>query len=116
MKTLHLPLKRCYFEQIRDGSKPEEYRLCTPFWHRRLEGRTFAQSLTEKEKNYRSLGDAEVRQHGLCRKAHRYLHSGFAAQLLRFAADACKPCRYTGPNSATCIRSICIKCVSQFRY
>ena len=41
MKTLHLSLKRCYFEQIRDGSKPEEYRLCTPFWRRRLEGQTF---------------------------------------------------------------------------
>lgn len=41
MKTLHLPLKRCYFEQIRDGSKDEEYRLCTPFWRRRLAGKTF---------------------------------------------------------------------------
>ncbi|AVQ84828.1 RNA-binding protein [Variovorax sp. PMC12] len=41
MKTLHLPLKRCYFEQIRDGTKTEEYRLCTPFWQRRLEGQTF---------------------------------------------------------------------------
>lgn len=40
-RTLHLPLKRRYFEQIRDGSKAEEYRLCTPFWRKRLEGKAF---------------------------------------------------------------------------
>lgn len=36
MKTLHLPLKREYFEAIRDGSKTEEYRLCNPYWTKRL--------------------------------------------------------------------------------
>lgn len=41
MKTLHLPLKREYFEAIRDGSKPEEFRLCTPHWAKRLEGREY---------------------------------------------------------------------------
>lgn len=40
-RTLHLPLKREYFEGIRDGSKSEEYRLCTPHWHKRLEGREY---------------------------------------------------------------------------
>lgn len=36
MKTLVLPLKRQYFEAIRDGSKPEEYRLCNEYWTKRL--------------------------------------------------------------------------------
>lgn len=36
MRTLHLPLKREYFEAIRDGHKSEEYRLCTPYWQKRL--------------------------------------------------------------------------------
>jgi ASC-1-like (ASCH) protein len=36
MKTLHLSLKREYFEAIRAGTKTEEYRLCTPYWQRRL--------------------------------------------------------------------------------
>lgn len=36
MRTLHLPLKREYFEAIRDGTKVEEYRLCTPYWQKRL--------------------------------------------------------------------------------
>jgi len=41
MSTLHLALQRAYFDQIEAGSKGEEYRLCTPYWRRRLEGRTF---------------------------------------------------------------------------
>lgn len=36
MTALHLPLKREYFEAIRDGTKTEEYRLCTPYWQKRL--------------------------------------------------------------------------------
>jgi hypothetical protein len=36
MKTLTLPLKREYFEAIREGTKTEEYRLCTQYWQRRL--------------------------------------------------------------------------------
>jgi len=36
MTTLHLPLKREYFEAIRDGAKTEEFRLCTPYWQKRL--------------------------------------------------------------------------------
>jgi hypothetical protein len=43
MTTLYLPLKREYFEAIRDGRKPEEYRLCTSHWRKRLEGREFDQ-------------------------------------------------------------------------
>ena len=38
-QTLHLSLKREYFEQIRDGTKTEEYRLCNDYWRKRLEER-----------------------------------------------------------------------------
>ena len=41
MTALTLPLKAEYFDAIRDGSKLEEYRLVTPFWAKRLEGRTY---------------------------------------------------------------------------
>lgn len=41
MKTLTLPLKREYFEAIRDGTKTEEYRLRKPYWCKRLEGQSF---------------------------------------------------------------------------
>ncbi len=41
MLILTLPVKAIYFDQIADGTKTEEYRLCTPYWRKRLEGRTF---------------------------------------------------------------------------
>lgn len=41
MKTLTLPLKLEYFKQIRDGHKLEEYRRCTPYWRKRLEGQQY---------------------------------------------------------------------------
>lgn len=39
--NLTLPIKAEYFDQIKDGTKPEEYRLQTPYWQKRLEGRTY---------------------------------------------------------------------------
>lgn len=43
MLTLTLPVKGIYFDQIKAGTKPEEFRLCTPYWRKRLEGRTYDQ-------------------------------------------------------------------------
>ncbi len=37
MRTLHLPLKGEYFDQIKAGTKTEEYRLRTNYWRKRLE-------------------------------------------------------------------------------
>jgi hypothetical protein len=41
MATLTLALKLEYFEAIRDGTKLEEYRLVTPYWRKRLEGKNY---------------------------------------------------------------------------
>lgn len=41
MADLVLPLKAEYFNAIKAGTKPEEFRLRTPFWRKRLEGKTF---------------------------------------------------------------------------
>jgi hypothetical protein len=38
---LVLPVKRIYFEQMRDGTKLAEYRLVNDFWRKRLVGRTY---------------------------------------------------------------------------
>jgi len=43
MRTLTLNLKGEYFDQIKAGAKTEEYRLCKPFWAKRLEGRQYDQ-------------------------------------------------------------------------
>ncbi|HET8729764.1 MAG TPA: ASCH domain-containing protein [Moraxellaceae bacterium] len=36
MTDLILPVKRCYFEQMRDGTKAFEYRLRNAYWQKRL--------------------------------------------------------------------------------
>lgn len=41
MTALTLSLKAEYFHAIKAGTKPEEFRLRTPYWRKRLEGRTF---------------------------------------------------------------------------
>ena len=41
MADLILNVKREYFEQIASGQKHEEYRLVTPYWQKRLEGRSY---------------------------------------------------------------------------
>lgn len=60
MATLYLPIKAIYFEQIRDGSKKEEYRLYTPYWRKRLEGRTY--DAVQVTAGYPARGDVERRQ------------------------------------------------------
>ena len=34
--TLHLVLKRRWYDMIESGEKKEEYRACNPYWRRRL--------------------------------------------------------------------------------
>lgn len=43
MRILTLPLKAEYFDAIKARTKLEEYRLVTPYWRKRLEGRTYDQ-------------------------------------------------------------------------
>lgn len=59
MTVLVLPLKRIWFEQILSGEKTEEFRLRTPYWGRRLEGRTF--SAIELTLGYPARDDSERR-------------------------------------------------------
>lgn len=41
MTDLVLALKREYFDAVKAGTKTEEFRLCTPYWRKRIEGRVF---------------------------------------------------------------------------
>lgn len=40
-RNLIIPVKGIYFDQIKAGTKLEEYRLVTGFWTKRLVGRTY---------------------------------------------------------------------------
>ncbi len=57
MKTLHLNLKAEYFDQIAAKSKMHEYRLCTPYWEKRLAGKTFDR--IEIKKGYPKRADPD---------------------------------------------------------
>lgn len=59
MSRLTLALKAEYFDAIRDGSKPEEFRLRTEYWRKRLEGRTY--DAIELTKGYPKADDADRR-------------------------------------------------------
>jgi hypothetical protein len=59
MSTLTLPLKAEYFDAIKAGTKPEEFRLCTPFWEKRLMGRSY--DTVTLTKGYPSHHDAARR-------------------------------------------------------
>ena len=41
MADLVLPVKRIYFDQIKAGTKHEEFRLTTEHWKKRLIGKTY---------------------------------------------------------------------------
>lgn len=41
MTTLHLTLKRHWFDMIANGLKTDEYREIKPYWKTRLESRTY---------------------------------------------------------------------------
>lgn len=58
-RRLILPLKGEYFDAIRAGTKPEEYRLINDYWRKRLEGREY--DLIELTKGYPKRDDAERR-------------------------------------------------------
>lgn len=40
-RDLTIPVNFCYFDEIKAGTKLFEYRLLTPFWQKRLEGREY---------------------------------------------------------------------------
>lgn len=58
-KSLILPVKKIYFEQIRDGMKQVEYRLQTPYWTKRIIARWYDQVIITL--GYPSKDDQERR-------------------------------------------------------
>ncbi|MCL9854357.1 hypothetical protein [Ralstonia solanacearum] len=84
MSILVLPLRGEYFDQVQAGTKCEKYRLCTPYWRRRLEGRTF--DGIELTRGYPRKGDSARRLsrpwHGYITKTITHPHFGPAPVLV----------------------------------
>jgi len=56
---LVLPLKGVYFDQIKRGEKLREFRLATPYWVKRLQGRRYDRIVLTR--GYPPRDDAERR-------------------------------------------------------
>lgn len=89
---LVLPLKSEYFDAIQGGSKPEEFRLRTAYWRKRLEGRTF--DAVELTKGYPRADDTErrmLRKWAGCRVT-TITHPHFGSQPVEvYAIDVSQP-------------------------
>lgn len=57
MTDLHLNLKAEYFDAIKSGAKVEEFRKDTPYWRKRLAGKTFDRIVLKR--GYPKTGDSE---------------------------------------------------------
>jgi len=77
-KDLIIPVNGVYFDQIKAGTKAEEYRLVTPFWARRLEGREYRHVVMTR--GYPKADDASrrltLRWRGFTRKTITHPHFG----------------------------------------
>jgi hypothetical protein len=75
---LYLALKEEYFDAIRAGTKPEEFRLVSPYWTKRLEGQQFDGIVLTK--GYPKRGDPErtmeLPWRGFTRKTITHPHFG----------------------------------------
>ena len=92
MNTLTLPLKAEYFDAIRDGAKPEEFRLANAYWTRRLVGRQYDKIVLTK--GYPRLTDFDRRLErswrGVVRKTITHPHFG-PTPVEVFAIDVSSP-------------------------
>lgn len=87
--VLTLPLKRPYFDAIRAGTKTEEYRLVTPYWRKRLEGKKYG--LIMLTLGYPARADSSrriVREWRGYRVIENFVHEHFGAHPVTvFAID-----------------------------
>jgi hypothetical protein len=98
--TLILPLKGLYFDQIVAGTKTEEFRLVTPYWRKRLEGRTYKTLVLTR--GYPAAEDHTRRltkpYRGYTLKTITHPHFG-AHPVLVFAISVCAPSERDGEKT-----------------
>jgi len=94
MKAITIPVNGVYFDQIGAGTKREEYRLVTPFWEKRLVGRSY--SAVVMTRGYPKAGgiDGQTRLtrrwKGVSRKTITHPHFG-PEPVEVFAIDVSEP-------------------------
>ena len=76
--TLYLPLKAEYFDAIKAGDKPFEYRLRTPYWRKRLHNKDFDKIVLAKGYPKRSDASRRIERpwRGFCFARIKHKHFG----------------------------------------
>lgn len=99
-RTLTLHMKAIYFDQIKAGTKVEEFRLCTPYWGKRLLERSYDSIVLTK--GYPAAEDSEHRMvlpwRGYAIKVLQHPHFGDEAVSV-FAIRVSSSLPSTGGNS-----------------
>lgn len=86
MKILILNLKREYFEQIKSGIKTEEYRLCTPYWQKRLENKNYDKIIVKLGYPKNSETEKIVTFHWRGYKKKKIIHRHFGSDPVKVYA------------------------------
>lgn len=78
LPELHLNLKGQYFDDIDQGRKPEEYRLVTPYWEKRLENKQYSAIVIKRGYPKADDPDRNKRRvwNGVIRKTITHPHFG----------------------------------------
>jgi hypothetical protein len=76
MTNLHLHLKSCYFEQVKSGNKPEEYRLDNAYWKKRLVNRNYCKVIIHNAYKSGDENRLTFPYAGYYRKKHKHPHFG----------------------------------------
>ena len=99
MKVLRLALKGEYFDAIKAGTKTEEYRLCTPYWDKRL--RDLVYDLIALTRGYPARSDLEAHLtmpwRGGCQKTITHPHFGPDPVLVYAITVECVPLSKSNP-------------------
>lgn len=75
---LVLNLKSQYFLEIKAGTKKEEYRQCTPYWQKRIEGKSFDKVIIKLgyPKNSETNKILKFKWNGYKKKKIKHIHFG----------------------------------------
>lgn len=93
MTDLILPLKAEYFNSIKAGEKLEEYRLATPFWQKRLDGKVFDKVILSLGYPKREDADRRIVRKFAGWQLKEITHPHFGPDPVTvYAIDVSKPC------------------------
>lgn len=92
MRTLTIPVKGIYFDQIKAGTKTEEYRLVTEYWRARLFGKEYDEIVLTRGYPHKDAADRRLRRKFEGWTIKKITHPHFGSKPVEvFAIDVSTP-------------------------